>query len=83
MFTEGTGFLVQLRRACADASRVTTRFDPLGLDWELGDDEGTFVCAVTWHGEAGELRLETGGPGPAMLSLVGVKGVLWTRPLGV
>jgi hypothetical protein len=60
---------------------VTARFDPLGLDWELGDDEQTFVCAVSWHGEAGELRLELGGPGPAMLSLVGAKGVVWTRPL--
>jgi hypothetical protein len=60
---------------------MATAIDALGLDWELGDEEGTLVCAVTWHGEAGELRLDTGGPGPAMLSLVSAKGVLWTRPL--
>jgi hypothetical protein len=60
---------------------VGTRFDHLGLDWELGDEENTLVCAVSWHGETGELRLEVGGPGPAMLSLLGAKGVLWTRPL--
>jgi hypothetical protein len=60
---------------------VATHLDGLGLDWELGDDADTLVCAVTWHGEAGELRLELGGPGPALLSLVGAKGVLWTRPL--
>lgn len=53
----------------------------LGLDWEIGDDDATLVCPVTWHGEAGALVLELGGPGPAMLSLVGAKGVLWTRPL--
>jgi hypothetical protein len=60
---------------------VETRTFALGLDWELGDDDDTLVCAVTWHGEAGELRLELGGHGPAMLSLVGAKGVRWTRPL--
>ena len=53
----------------------------LDLDWELGDEEGTLVCPVSWHGETGELRLELGGPGPARLSLVGEKGVLWTRTL--
>jgi hypothetical protein len=60
---------------------VATHIGGLGLDWELGDEEGTLVCAVSWHGETGELRLETAGPGPAMLSLVGAKGVVWTRPL--
>ena len=53
----------------------------LGLDWELGEDDATLSCPVRWHGEAGELRLELDGPGPAMLSLVGAKGVIWTRPL--
>ena len=50
------------------------------LDWQLGDD-ATLSCPLTWHGEAGELVLELGGPGPATLSLVGITGTLWTREL--
>jgi hypothetical protein len=60
---------------------VTAAHLALGLDWEIGDDDATLVCPVTWHGEVGALVLEPGGPGPATLSLVGAKGVLWTRPL--
>jgi hypothetical protein len=29
------------------------------------------------------LDLPLGGPGPAMLSLIGARGVLWTRPLAL
>jgi hypothetical protein len=54
--------------------------DAPGLDWVPGPD-GTFSCAVVWHGEAGALLLEPEGPGPATLSLIGARGVLWTRPL--
>jgi hypothetical protein len=53
----------------------------LGLEWQSHDGGATLSCPVTWHGERGLLMIEQSGPGPAMLSLVGTQGVLWTRPL--
>ena len=74
---------VQHRGRSADARLVADDLlDLPGLAWQPAGD-ATFSCPVSWHGERGELLLELGGPGPAMLSLIGARGVLWTRPLAL